>query len=159
MDEGVPVRAAVVGCLGLAVIGVLAVLLARPTILLFTDPRGDDEVALGPASMTADGPVAVGVVLGRSYGWDGEADAGGGRTELAVIVSTGQTGGPSTVAAASPLRESCPVEIAADRLVDCDGHAWTFEGFPIDPGDPPLDRIPTSVEDGQIVADFTRTTD
>ena len=159
MDEGVPVRAAVVGCLGLALIGVLVVLLARPTILLFTDPSGDDEVALGPASMTDAGPVAAGVVLGRSYGWDGEADAGQGRTELAVIVAEGQVGGPSTVAAASPLRESCPVEISDDRLVDCDGHAWTFDGFPIDPSDPPLDRFPTSIEDGQVVADFTRTVD
>jgi hypothetical protein len=159
MDEGVPVRAAVIGCLGLAVIGLLAVLLTRPTILLFTDPRGDDEVALGPASMADAGPVSVGVVLSRSYGWDGEAAAGDGRVELAVIVATGQTGGTSTVAAASPLRESCPVEIAADRLVDCDGHAWTFEGLPIDPADPPLDRIPTSIEDGQVVADFTGTPD
>jgi hypothetical protein len=159
MDERVPVRAAVVGCLGLALLGILVVLLARPTILLFTDPRGDDEVVLGPASMTDDGPLSVGVVLTRSYGWDGEAAAGQGRAELAVIVATGQVGGTSTVAAASPIRDDCPIEIAADRLVDCDGAAWTFDGFPIDPDDPPLDRFPTTIDDGQIVADFTRTID
>ncbi len=159
MDERVPVRAAVIGCLGLSLIGVLAVLLLRPTILLFTDPRGDDQVILGPASMADDGPVDVGVVLTRAYGWDGEADADQGRAELAVIVATGQASGPSTVAAGSPLRGDCEVEITADRLVDCEGHAWTFDGFPIDPADPPLDRFPTTIEDGQIVADFTRTLD
>jgi hypothetical protein len=159
MDEGVPVRAAVIGCLGLSLIGVLAVLLLRPTILLFTDPTGDDQVILGPASMTDAGPVEVGVVLMRAYGWDGEADAGGRRAELAVIVARGQVSGTSTVAAASPLRDDCPLEITADRLVDCDGHAWTFDGFAIDPADPSLNRFPTSIDDGQIVADFTRTLD
>ena len=32
-----------------------------------------------------------------------------------------------------PGRSDCPVEIGADRLTDCDGRAWTFDGIPIDP--------------------------
>ena len=57
--------------------------------------------------------------------------------------------------AASPGRDDCPVEIGADRLSDCDGRAWTFEGIPIDPADPPLERIAVDVTSGSVVLDMT----
>jgi hypothetical protein len=74
-------------------------------------------------------------------------------------VAPGQFAGASTVAAASPLGEACPVEIGADRLTDCEGREWTLEGLPLDPADPPLDRFPTVLEAGNVVVDFTRTLD
>lgn len=159
IDESVPIRRAVIGCLLLALLGIAAVSLVRPVILLFTDPSGDAGVVLGPVSIASDGPVEVGVVLGRSYGWDGEVEADGGRVELRVIVAPGRGAGATAVAAASPVRDRCAVTIGADRLTDCDGRTWTFDGLPIDASDPPLDRFPTAIEDGQIVADFTRTLD
>lgn len=157
MDEPVPVRRAVVGCLLLALLGIAAIALVRPTILLFADPRDDSNVVMGGAAMADGGPVERGVVLGRSYGWAGESPADGGRVELAVIVASGRTGGLTTVAAASPVEEDCPLAIGDDRLTDCDGRAWSLEGFPLDPADPPLDRFPTTVDDGSVTVDFTRT--
>ncbi len=157
MDEPVPIRRAVVGCLLLALLGIAAIALVRPTILLFADPRDDSNVVLGGAAMADDGPVERGVVLGRSYGWDGESPAEAGRVELAVIVAPGRAGGLTTVAASSPVDDDCPLTIGADRLTDCDGRAWSLEGFPLDPADPPLDRFPTTVDDGAVVVDFTRT--
>ena len=58
----------------------------------------------------------------------GERDAGDGRVQVAVIVSPSTARGIAAVNAASPGRDDCPVEIAADRLTDCDGRTWTFEG-------------------------------
>ena len=159
MDDQVPVRGALIGCLALALCGILVVVLVRPAILWLADPRDDSSVVLGPTSITADGPIELGVVLSRSYGWPGEREVASGRFELRVIVSPSRTLGPTTVAAASPMRSDCPVTIGADRLTDCDGHAWTFEGFPLDTADPPLDRVPTTIDEGQLVADFTRTLD
>lgn len=159
MDEPVPVRGALIGCLALAMAGILAVVMVRPAILWLTDPRDDSSVVLGPTSITAEGPVELGVVLSQAYGWPGAREAASGRFELRVIVSLSRTLGPTTVAAASPLRPDCPVTVAADRLIDCDGRAWTFEGFALDPADPPLAHVPTTIDDGQIVTDFTRTLD
>lgn len=159
MDEPVPVRRAVLGCLAMAVLGIAAVVMVRPVILLFADPADDSRVVMGSTATLAGGPVELGVVLNRSYGWDGELDAGSGRVDLRVIVAPGRTLGPSTVAAASPDRPDCPLTIGADRLTDCDGRAWSFDGFALDPADPPLDRFPTTIDDGRIVVDFTRTLD
>lgn len=156
MDEPVPLRQAAIGCALLALLGIAAVLLVRPTMLLLTDPRDDASVSIGPISIVADGPVERGVVLGRAHGWDGERHAGSGRVELRVIVAPGRTFGATTVAAASPVRDGCAVTIGADRLVDCDGRQWSFEGFALDPAYPSLDRFPTTIDDGGIVVDFTR---
>lgn len=159
MDEPIPVRRAVIGCLALALLGIAITFLVRPTILLFADPRDDSNVVIGTSVLTDRGPVALGVVLSRSYGWDGEADAGGGRAELAIIAAPGRLGGVTTVAAASPVDPDCPLTIGADRLTDCEQRAWSLEGFPLDPADPPLDRFPTTIDDGNVVVDFTRTLD
>jgi hypothetical protein len=63
------------------------------------------------------------------------------------------------VAAASSVAEDCPIEIGADRLVDCEGRAWTYAGLPIDSADPPLQRFPVEVDAGTVLVDFTRTVD
>lgn len=156
IDEPVPIRRAVLGCLGIAVVGIALVLLVRPAILTFAPPRDDDAVALGPLTAASAGAARREVVLGRSYGWDGEEPVGDGRVLLPVIVAPATFGGVSVVAAASPLGDDCPVEIAADRLRDCQGRTWTFAGLPIDAADPPLDRFPVAIESGTVVVDFTR---
>jgi hypothetical protein len=158
MDEPVPVRRALVGCGALAVIGILAVLLVRPAIFSFADPRDDSVVTMGTlTAATSAGPTRHDVILSRSYGWDGEQDAGDGRVQMSVIVSPVTFGGIAAVAAASPVAEDCPLEIGADRLTDCDGRQWTLDGLPLDATDPPLDRFPVSVEDGAVVVDLTQT--
>jgi hypothetical protein len=160
MDEPVPVRRALIGCGVLAVIGIVAVLLVRPAIFTFASPRDDSVVTMGTATAAeAGGPALHEVILSRSYGWDGELDAGDGHVQLGVIVSPSQFGSVVAVAAASPVSEDCPLTIGADRLTDCDGREWTFEGLPLDPADPPLDRFPVAVESGVITVDLTRRVD
>ncbi|HEX5039111.1 MAG TPA: hypothetical protein VFW95_03130 [Candidatus Limnocylindria bacterium] len=158
MDEPVPVRRALLGCGALAVIGIVAVLLVRPAIFTFAEPRDDSVVTMGTLSAaTSTGPTRHDVILARSYGWDGEQGAGDGRVQMSVIVSPVTLGGIAAVAAASPVEEDCPLEIRPDRLVDCDDRQWTLDGLPLDPADPPLDRFPINVEDGNVVVDLTRT--
>jgi hypothetical protein len=155
MDEPVPVRRAVVGCLLLALLGIGVVLLVRPAIFLLAPPRGDDAVTVATGAEAAAGPIRRDVLLSRSYGHDGEQDAGDGRVQLALIVAPSRFGGVAVVSAASPVAVACPVEIQVDRLVDCDGRAWTLEGLAIDAADPPLQRFAVEVVDGAVVADLT----
>ena len=76
------------------------------------------------------------------------------------VVESPLAGGTATaVAAASSVSDDCPVEIAADRLRDCEGRTWTFAGLPIDATDPPLQRFPVDVDAGAVIVDFTRTVD
>jgi hypothetical protein len=158
MDEPVPIRRALIGCGALAVLGIVAVLLVRPAIFTFAEPRDDSVVTMGTlTAATSTGPFRHDVILSRSYGWDGEQDAGDGHVQMGVIVSPATFGGISAVAAASPVEEPCPLEIGADRLTDCAGRQWTLDGLPLDAADPPLDRFPVTVEDGTIVVDLTRT--
>lgn len=158
-DEPVPVRRAVVGCLVIAIVGFGLAALVRPLIFSVAPPRDDSVVIVAQAAEIVDGPIRRDILLGRSYGWDGEADAGDGRVTLPVVISSLAGGTATAVAAASPLRGDCPVEIAADRLRDCDGRAWTFAGLPIDSADPPLQRFPVEVDAGTVIVDFTRTVD
>jgi hypothetical protein len=154
-DEPVPIRRAVIGCLGLAVGLLVLALLVRPAIFLFAPPRNDAAVVVAPLTDVSAGPVVHDVILARSYGWSGERDAGDGRVQLAVILAPTTAGSISAVNAASPGRDGCPVEIAADRLRDCDGRAWTYDGVPIDATDPPLERVEVQVESGSVVLDLT----
>lgn len=156
-DEPVPVRQAVVGCLVLALVGLGLAALVRPLIFSVAPPRDDTVVVVAQATELADGPIRRDVLLGDSYGWDGEVDAGDGNAQLAVIVAEAQGAGAVVVAAASPVEEGCAVEIADDRLRDCAGRAWTYAGIPLDPADPPLQRFPAVVENGAVVVDMTRT--
>jgi hypothetical protein len=55
----------------------------------------------------------------------------------------------------SPTND-CPLSLLGDRLADCEGDTWTFDGVPIDPADPALLAFPTTVRNGAVVVDFTR---
>ena len=157
MDEPVPLRRAAIGCLLVAVMVVALAIVLRPAIFNVALPGNDAAVIVAQASEVTDGPIRREIVLSRSHGWSGEDDAGDGRVRVAVIVAPSATfGGVSAVNAASPGRSDCPIEIGADRLVDCDGRAWTFEGVPIDAADPPLERFGAEVASGSVVVDMTR---
>lgn len=158
-DEPVPVKRAVIGCLVLALVGLGLAALVRPLIFSVAPPRDDSVLVVAQAVELVDGPIRRDVLLARSYGWDGEIDAGDGHVQLAVIVAPVPGGGAIVSAAASPVDDDCAVEIAADRLRDCAGRTWTFDGLPIDPADPPLQRFPAVIENGAIVVDMTRLLD
>jgi hypothetical protein len=155
MDEPVPIRRAVVGCLVVALVLAAIALVVRLAIFTAATPRDDTVVTVATAAEVASGPIRRDLILSRSRGWSGEQDAGNGRVQVAVIVSQTTTGGIVAVNAASPGRTDCPVEIKADRLTDCDGRGWTFEGIPIDAADPPLERIAADVTSGSVVLDMS----
>jgi hypothetical protein len=155
-DEPVPLGRAAVGCLAIALVGFGFALLVRPAIFSVAPPRDDSVVIVGSLAEAQAGPVRHDQLLARSYGHDGEVDAGDGRVQVAVIVAPSPFGGISVVNGASPVAADCPVEIAEDRLADCDGRTWTFDGSPIDSADPPLQRFEAEVRDGAVVVDFTR---
>jgi hypothetical protein len=155
-DEPPPFRRAAIGCLIIALLGLGLAALVRPLIFSVAPPRDDSVVIVGTLSDVSAGPVRRDLVLSRSYGLDGETDAGDGRVQIAVIATANAAAGVTVVNAASPGRADCPIEVAGDRLADCDGRTWTFEGLPIDAADPPLQRFPSAVTDGAIVVDFTR---
>lgn len=158
-DEPVPVRRAVVGCLVIALVGLGIAALVRPAIFSLAPPRDDARTIVATLAQVSGGPIEREQLLVRSYGHDGERDAGDGRSQLRIIVLESSFGGVTVLNAASPERTDCPVEIGADRLLDCEGRAWTFEGLPVDAADAPLQRFPAEVEEGSIVVDFTRTLD
>ena len=155
-DEPVPIRRAAVGCLLVALAVIAIGLIVRPAIFSVAPPRDDSVVTVAATSEVTPGPIRRDLVLSRSYGWSGERDAGDGRVQVAVIVAPAGPGGIAAVNAASPGRSDCPVEIGADRLADCDGREWTLDGIPIDPADPPLERIAVDVASGSVVLDMTR---
>jgi hypothetical protein len=155
MDEPVPIRRAAVGCLLLALAVVAVGLLVRPTIFSVAPPRDDSVVTVATAAEALAGPARHDVVLSSSHGWSGERAAGDGRVQVTVILAPTTAGGISAVNAASPGRDDCPVELGADRLVDCDGRAWTYDGIPIDAADPALERIEVEVVSGSVVLDMT----
>lgn len=158
-DEPVPVRRAALGCLAIALVGLGLAALVRPAIFTLAPPRGDDGVIVATLAELGDGPIAREQLLTRSYGHHGERDAGDGRVQLTLILAESAFGGVSAVNGASPVQADCPLEIGPDRLVDCTDRAWTYDGLPIDPNDPPLDRFPVEVEGSSIVVDLTRTVD
>lgn len=158
-DEPVPVRRAVVGCLLIALIGFGLAALVRPLIFSVAPPRDDSVIIVAQAVELGDGPIRRDVLLGQSYGWDGERDAGDGNTVVPIILAPTGGGGAVASAAASPVAEDCPVEIGEDRLRDCDGRAWTFSGLPIDAADPPLQRFAAVIEDGAVIVDMTQALD
>lgn len=159
VDEPVPVGQAVAGCLAIAVAGFVLALLVRPLIFTVAPPRDDSTVSVAAAADVLAVPVEREVLLSRSHGWDGERDAGDGRVQLRLIIAPARFGGAAVLNGSSPAAGECRVEIGADRLTDCDGRAWTFEGDPLDSADPPLQRFPASSESGTIVADLTRILD
>ncbi|HEX6127988.1 MAG TPA: hypothetical protein VF071_03095 [Candidatus Limnocylindria bacterium] len=149
------VRYAFVALLGLGAV-MLIVLLMRPFIFSFAGARDDANYSLVGASEVDRGPVLTDVLLEESHDLLGEAEAGDGMVRLRVVAAPlAGRDGYSVVNAWSPV-SSCPLTLGADRLVDCDGHAWTYQGFPIDSADPLLQSFPNEVRQGAIVVDFTR---
>ena len=156
MDEPVPLRRAAVGCLILALAVAALGLIVRPAIFSLAPPRDDASVIVATAREVEGGPIRRDVILGRSHGWSGEADAGAGRVQLSIILSPSSFGGIAAVNAASPGGAACAVEIEDDRLRGCAGQSWTFEGEAIEPAGPPLERIGVEVVSGSVVLDLTQ---
>ena len=155
MNEPVPIRRAAVGCLLVGLTLAAIAIIVRLAIFSAAPPRDDTVVTVATAVEVAGGPIRRDLLLSRPRGWSGERDAGNGRVQVAVIVTSPTVGGTVAVNAASPGRSDCPVEITADRLTDCDGRTWTFEGIPIDAADPPLERIAVDVTSGSVVLDMS----
>lgn len=150
----VPLRRYVVaGLLAAAVVsGIL--LLVRPFIFSFAAPLDDTNYTVAGVLEARGGPMRVAILLNESHGLPGEVRRDE-RVELTVVVSPVGTDAFAVVDAWSPTND-CAVTIGADRLVDCAGDTWTFDGVPIDPADPGLTGFPTTARNGAVVVDFTR---
>lgn len=157
VEEPVPIRRAAIGCGVVALLVLLVMLLVRPAIFTLAPPRDDSAVVAATSSEVASAPVRTELVLARSYGLDGERSAGEGRVQVAIILAPSTFGGIVAVNGFSPMEPDCQVAIESDRLTDCAGRAWTFQGDPLDPDDEPLQRFPTRVEGGSVIVDLTRT--
>ena len=156
MQEPLPVplrRYLVAGLLGAAAVGGL-LLVTRPILFSFAPPLDDSNHAVAAAAAVKTRPVVVELVLNESHGIAGEVHRGG-RVGLTVVVSAVGPEAFAVVDAWSPTH-ACAITLAGDRLLDCAGDAWTFDGIPLDPADPPLQAFPVSVRNGAVVADFTR---
>jgi len=152
--DPLPVRRSIVaGLLAAAGVGAL-LLLVRPFIFSFAPPLNDANYTVASAASIKNGPQLIEIVLNESHDLPGELH----RDEavgLKVVVSAVGTDAFAVVDAWSPTNE-CAVTLGADRLVDCAGDTWTFNGVPIDPADPGLTAFPARVNSGAVVADFTR---
>jgi hypothetical protein len=151
--DPLPVRRSVVaGLLAAAAVGGL-LLLVRPFIFTFAPPLSDANYTVASAASIRNGPALVEIVLNESHDLPGEVH----RNEavgLTVVVSAVGSDAFAVVDAWSPTND-CALTLAADRVVDCAGDTWTFDGVPIDPADPALLAFPTTVNNGAVVADFT----
>ena len=151
----VPVtRYVLVALLGLGAV-LAIVLLVRPFIFTFAGARDDASYSLVSASVADRGPMLQDVLLEESHGLDGES-----RQDERVLIHVAVAplparGGYAVVNAWSPVND-CPLELGADRLLDCAGAAWTYEGFPFEVDHPSLQAFPSEVRQGAIVVDFTR---
>lgn len=151
----VPVaRYALVALLGLAAL-LLVVLLVRPFIFSFSTARDDANYPLVAASELDAGPQLIEIVLSDSHGIAGEV-VERDRVGLTVIAAPilGQDG--YSVASAWSPTNGCPLQLAEDRLVDCQDDTWTYQGFPFDPAGPMLQTFPVEVRQGAVIVDFTR---
>ncbi len=147
-------RYVLVALLGLAAV-LLVVLLVLPFIFSFAGERDDANYYLTAASTLDRGPVVQEILLNDRHGLRGEVVEG---DRVGFTVAAARVPGQETytvVGAWSPTN-SCLLTLGADRLVDCQGDAWTYAGSPIDPDHPPLQRFPTEVRQGAVVVDFTR---
>lgn len=146
------------------VIGVIAVLLlvalsvsVRGLIYLVAPPRDDSVYAVAPTTAVTTKPIVKEVLLNSSHGLLGEQP---NQTHVAItlVISRTLTGEYSVVNAWSPAND-CALTVGADRLTDCRGHAWTFAGDPVNPGDQPLQRFEVQNENGALIADLTHPVD
>lgn len=145
-------RSIVAGLLAAAAVGGL-LLLVRPFIFSFAPPLNDANYAVASAATIKNGPKLIEIVLNESHDLPGEVH----RNEavgLTVVVSAIGPDAFAVVDAWSPTND-CAITLGADRVVDCAGDTWTFDGVPIDPADPRLLAFPTTVNNGAVVVDFT----
>jgi hypothetical protein len=146
-------RYIVAGLLTAAAVGGL-LLLVRPFIFSFAGPLNDANYTVASAAAVKNGPQLVEIVLNEAHNWPGELHRDE-RVGLTVVVSAVGTDAFAVVDAWSPTND-CAITLGADRLVDCAGDTWTFDGVPIDPADPSLVVFPTTLNSGAVIADFTR---
>jgi hypothetical protein len=152
--DPLPVRRGVVaGLLAAAAIGGL-LLLVRPFLFTFAPPLNDANYTVASAASIQNGPALVEIVLNESHHLPGEVHRNQA-VGLTVVVSQVGTDAFAVVDAWSPTND-CALTLRADRVVDCAGDTWTFDGVPIDPADPALLAFPTTVRSGAVVVDFTR---
>jgi hypothetical protein len=143
----------------LAVAGLVGLmLLVRPLIFSLAPPLGDANYRLIATAGADEGVQLVPILLNDPHGLLGEVIAGEHAGLTVVVAPVIGTGRYTLVNAWSPTND-CAIELGPDRLVDCAGDAWTYEGIPIDPADPPLQRFPTTVSAGVVVVDFTHPVD
>jgi hypothetical protein len=147
------IRYAFVAVLGLGAV-LAVVLLVRPFIFSFAGARDDANYALAAAGDIDNGPLLTDVLLEESHGLDGESTQDQlVRVRVAAAPLPGREG-YSVVNAWSPTN-GCPLTLGPDRLVDCEGDAWTYAGYPIDVADPKLLAFPSEVRQGALIVDFT----
>jgi hypothetical protein len=146
-------RYIVAGLLTAGAVGGL-LLLVRPFIFSFAGPLNDANYTVASAAVITNGPKLVEIVLNEAHDWPGEVHRDE-RVGLTVVVSVVGSDAFAVVDAWSPTND-CAIKLGADRLVDCAGDTWTFDGVPIDPADPSLLAFPTTLNSGAVVADFTR---
>jgi len=144
-------RYAIAALLGLLLL-VALMLVVRPLIFSFAPERGDANYAVAAAAEVGDTPTVRTLLLNESHGLPGE-QPNGRRVTLRILVSQSIAGGVAALNAWSPA--GCEVEVAGDRLRDCEGSTWTFGGVPIAAG-APLQRFPAEVRSGAVIVDFTR---
>jgi hypothetical protein len=138
----------------LAVAGLVGLmLLVRPLIFSLAPPLDDANYRLVATAQADEGVQLIEIILNEPHGLLGEEVAGeraGLTVAVAPVIGTGRY---TVVNAWSPTND-CGIQLGPDRLVDCAGDAWTYEGVPIDPADPPLQQFPTRVSNGVVVVDF-----
>jgi hypothetical protein len=152
--EPVPVgRYAVLA--GVAVLLLLGItLLVRPLIFSLADPRDDARYPLLSVSAADAGPQLVEILLNDRRGLAGEQVQDELVGYTVVVAPRPGRDGYSVVGAWSPTGD-CPLEISGDRLRDCDGATWTFDGVPFDADGPSLVAFPVTVRNAAVIADFT----
>jgi hypothetical protein len=150
-------RYAVAALLGVAVL-VGLMLLVRPLIFSLAPPLDDANYRLVATVQADQGVQLIELVLSEPHGLLGEV-VDGERARLTVVISPVIGTGRYTVVNAWSPTNDCGIGLGPDRLVDCVGDAWTYEGIPIDPADPPLQRFPTVVRNGAAVVDFANPVD
>ena len=152
--EDVPVQRYVVLAL-LAIAVLLSItLLVRPFILSFAGERDDANFPVTSVSMADQGPQLLEIRLNATQGLPGEVVRDGRVGYSVVVAPLPGRSGYSVVGAWSPTA-ACSLSIAGDRLRDCQGDTWTFEGFPFEVGNPSLTSFPVAIRHGAVLADFT----
>jgi hypothetical protein len=153
---GLVFRYAVIGIVALVLLVALSVSV-RGLIYLVAPPRDDAVYAVAPTASVTTKPMVKEVLLNTSHGLLGERP---NQTHAAItlVVSRTITGEYSVVNAWSPVND-CGLTVGADRLTDCNSHAWTFAGDPVNAADPPLQRFAVRNENGALFADLTHPVD